>query len=83
MKIEIGLNPNCSEAVFRFYTDEPKVAHRILQAFADGVSTCQRRSMDAGREEWKGGRMDDKEPPAETIASKRWSPNRTRRSWSA
>ena len=38
MKIESGLHPNCSEAVFRFYTEDPKVAHRILQAFADEVA---------------------------------------------
>ena len=35
MRIEQGFDPNCSEAVFRFYTEDPKVAHRILQAFAD------------------------------------------------
>jgi hypothetical protein len=37
MRTEIGFNPNCSEAVFRFYTDDPKVAQEILQAFADEV----------------------------------------------
>jgi hypothetical protein len=38
VKIEHGLSPNCSEAVFRFYTEDSKVAHRILQAFADEVA---------------------------------------------
>ena len=35
MRIESGLNPNCSEAVFRFYTEDSEVARNILQAFAD------------------------------------------------
>jgi len=34
----MGLNPNCSEAVFRFYTEDPQVAHKILQAFADEIA---------------------------------------------
>ena len=38
MKAEIGLNPNCSEAVFRFYTEDAQAAHKILQAFADEVA---------------------------------------------
>jgi hypothetical protein len=38
MRIETGLHANCSEAVFRFYTGNPKVAHQILQAFADEVA---------------------------------------------
>ena len=38
MQAEQGLNPNCSEAVFRFYTDAPEIAHNILQAFADEVA---------------------------------------------
>jgi hypothetical protein len=38
MRVEKGLNPNCSEAVFRFYTEDPQVAHKILQAFADEVA---------------------------------------------
>ena len=38
MRIEQGFNPNCSEAVFRFYTEDPKVAHQILQAFAEEVA---------------------------------------------
>ena len=38
MRIETGVNPNCSEAVFRFYTEDPKLAHQILQAFADEVA---------------------------------------------
>jgi hypothetical protein len=36
--IERALNPNCSEAVFRFYTDQPQMAHEILQAFANEVA---------------------------------------------
>ncbi len=43
MQVETGLNPNCSEAVFRFYTEDPKVAHKILQAFADEVAGANRR----------------------------------------
>ena len=38
MRIEQGLNPNCSEAVFRFYTEDPQTAHKILQAFADEIA---------------------------------------------
>lgn len=37
MRLEKGLNPNCSEAVFRFYTEDPKIAHQILEAFAQEV----------------------------------------------
>ena len=37
MKVEVGFNPNCSEAVFRFYTEDPKIAHQILEAFAQEV----------------------------------------------
>jgi hypothetical protein len=43
MQIETGLNPNCSEAVFRFYTDKPEIAHKILQAFADEVAGANGR----------------------------------------
>ncbi len=38
MKIERGLNPNCSEAVFRFYTEDAETASKILQAFANEVA---------------------------------------------
>ncbi|MEO0126321.1 MAG: hypothetical protein ABIL44_01055 [candidate division WOR-3 bacterium] len=38
MLIERNLQPNCSEAVFRFYTLDPKQIHFILQAIADEVS---------------------------------------------
>jgi len=38
MIIERNLQPNCSEAVFRFYTLDPKQIHFILQAVADEVS---------------------------------------------
>ena len=38
MRCEQGVNPNCSEAVFRFYTEDPKVAHQILDAFAQEVA---------------------------------------------
>jgi hypothetical protein len=41
MKIEKGLNPNCSEAVFRFYTTKPKDIQFILQAFADEISATE------------------------------------------
>jgi len=37
MRVEFNLNPNCSEAVFRFYTLEPKEIQYILQAIADEV----------------------------------------------
>ena len=46
MRIEQGFNPNCSEAVFRFYTEDPKVAHRILQAFADEVAETNEHSAE-------------------------------------
>ena len=42
MRIENGVQSNCSEAVFRFYTADPKVAHRILQAFADEVAEANK-----------------------------------------
>jgi len=32
------LNPNCSEAVFRFHTVDPEEMHYILQAIADEIS---------------------------------------------
>ena len=35
----MDLNPNCSEAVFRFHTVEPDKMHYILQAIADEVCT--------------------------------------------
>lgn len=35
----MDLNPNCSEAVFRFHTVEPEEMHCILQAIADEVCT--------------------------------------------
>jgi len=38
MRIEYGINPNCSEAVFRFYTLEPKKIHTILQSIANEIS---------------------------------------------
>ena len=38
MEIESGINPNCSEAVFRFYTLEPQKIQGILQALADEIS---------------------------------------------
>lgn len=34
----MDLNPNCSEAVFRFHTVDPEKMHYILQAIADEVS---------------------------------------------
>lgn len=37
MIIENSLNPNCSEAVFRFHTVEPKKIQKILQAIADEI----------------------------------------------
>ena len=38
MFVQISLNPNCSEAVFRFYTVDPEQVRRILQAFANEVA---------------------------------------------
>jgi hypothetical protein len=38
MKIEYSLNPNCSEAVFRFYTLEPEKIQKVLQALADEIN---------------------------------------------
>lgn len=38
MKVEYSLNPNCSEAVFRFYTLEPEMMQYILQALADEIN---------------------------------------------
>lgn len=38
MKIEYGINPNCSEAVFRFHTLKPKEIQTILQAIAEEIN---------------------------------------------
>ena len=38
MIVERSLSPNCSEAVFRFYTVKPQEARRVLQAFANEVA---------------------------------------------
>ena len=46
MKVEVGLNPNCSEAVFRFYTEDPQVAHKILQAFAEEVAEANQHPVE-------------------------------------
>ena len=46
MKMETGLNPNCSEAVFRFYTDQVDTARNILQAFADEVAKMNERPVE-------------------------------------
>lgn len=35
---DIILNPNCSEAVFRFRTVDPEKIHYILQAIADEIA---------------------------------------------
>ena len=37
MRVEPLHNPNCSEAVFRFYTLEPEKIQAILQALADEI----------------------------------------------
>ena len=37
MRIEVGFQPSCSEAVFRFHTVDPKNVRIILQALADEV----------------------------------------------
>lgn len=46
MKVESGLNPNCSEAVFRFYTEDTEVARKILQAFADEVASVNEHPVE-------------------------------------
>jgi len=38
MRIEYGIQSNCSESVFRFYTLDPKQIQTILQAIADEIS---------------------------------------------
>lgn len=38
MRIEYGVQSNCSESVFRFYTLDPKEIQTILQAIADEIS---------------------------------------------
>jgi hypothetical protein len=38
MKVSMVLNPNCSEAVFRFWTADPEQIRQIVQAFADETS---------------------------------------------
>jgi len=40
MIIENSLNPNCSEAVFRFHTVKPKEIQKILQAIADELNSA-------------------------------------------
>jgi len=34
MKLTLGINPNCSEAIFRFFTRDPKVIEQILKTYA-------------------------------------------------
>ena len=46
MKVEFGLNPNCSETVFRFYTEDTEVARKILQAFADEVASVNEHPVE-------------------------------------
>ena len=41
MIIENSLNPNCSEAVFRFHTLDPKKMQAILQAIADELNSVE------------------------------------------
>ena len=53
MKIEQGLNPNCSEAVFRFYTLEPKKIQTILQAIANEISATEGDNIPA----WKNQKV--------------------------
>ncbi|KXA90362.1 hypothetical protein AKJ61_00750 [candidate division MSBL1 archaeon SCGC-AAA259B11] len=40
MEIEKGINPNCSEAVFRFYTLDPEKMHAILSSMLRSVNNA-------------------------------------------
>lgn len=42
MEVEKGINPNCSEAVFRFYTLDPEEMHAILSAILRSVNNALR-----------------------------------------
>ncbi len=42
MKISLGINPNCSEATFRFYVRDPAVMEKVLRAFAE----CSSQRLD-------------------------------------
>lgn len=39
MKIEYGISSNCSEAVFRFFSLDPKIMRNILQAIGNEIAT--------------------------------------------
>lgn len=38
MKVSLALNPNCSEAVFRFWTADPEQIRQIVQAYMNETS---------------------------------------------
>lgn len=49
MKLEVGVSPNCSEAVFRFYALNPGHVQKIPQALADEVGAyCREFFKEAG-----------------------------------
>ena len=57
MNIDIGFQPSCSEAVFRFYTIKPDQIHDILQAIATEVNTAQ----GVEGSEWREGAQKDRD----------------------
>lgn len=52
MELEAGVWPNCSEAVFRFYTLNPEHMQKILQALADEVRAYCRQFLEETYPEW-------------------------------
>lgn len=52
MKLEVGVSPNCSEAVFRFYTLNPEHMQKILQALADEVRAYCGQLLGEAFPEW-------------------------------
>lgn len=61
MEISIGVTPNCSEAVFRFYTLDPFTMQKILNAFATEVSQVYRKWRKRGEAVPEG--WDEQEVP--------------------
>lgn len=54
MELEVGVSPNCSEAVFRFYTLNPEHIQKLLQALADEVRAYCREFLEEADPDWIG-----------------------------
>jgi len=66
------LNPNCSEAVFRFYTLDPKKIQYILQSIADEVSAETDFGPHKNQKIPLFEKAEDYERPYNKISKKEW-----------